>query len=66
LTICAHTNFPSEVRYELPVKRFGYNITELLRQAIDMVLRLRNGDEVDDVVAKPCEEDVCCQQAAIV
>jgi DNA-binding transcriptional regulator YhcF (GntR family)/DNA-binding LacI/PurR family transcriptional regulator len=56
LTICAHSNFPSEICYDLPVKRFGYNITELLRQAIDMVVRQRNGEEVGDVVAEPVDD----------
>jgi DNA-binding LacI/PurR family transcriptional regulator len=59
VTICAHTNFPTEVRHELPVKRFGYNTTALLRQACDMVLSLRNGDEVADFVAEPIDDTNC-------
>jgi DNA-binding LacI/PurR family transcriptional regulator len=56
VTFAAHSNFPSEARYEVPVKLFGYNIPALLQQAIDMVLRQRQGVEVADFVAEPCED----------
>lgn len=56
LTLVAHANFPARTCCEIPIKLFGYDIPQLLQQAVDMVLRQRQGLPVEDAVAKPCED----------
>ena len=45
ITICVQCNFPSEDRYQLPVKRFGFDIPSLLRRAIDMIAANRSDQQ---------------------
>lgn len=43
LQVLAHCNWPAEVGSQLPIKRLGFDASELLRRAIALVEAVRNG-----------------------
>lgn len=58
ITVCAQCNLPSDEQYQLPVKRIGFDIPKVLRQAIDMIAANRREHQPLKILTAPaCDEN---------
>lgn len=58
LEVVAHANFPWTTPSAVPATRFGTDVRQLIRTAVDIIERKRAGKDVPDAVIMPaCSED---------
>lgn len=60
IVVCAQANFPNTIKYKLPVKLFGFDLPDLLRQSIAMISQCRQGNgKMKNLVSEVVESEDC-------